>query len=78
MIITNQLLLIFFISQSVAAALSFVYSSHLGLRIQMILLVITGVIGTVAFYRVEWAEKRKQVVKEDEMIKSSDSNASPS
>lgn len=58
----------FFFLQSVAAALSFVYSAHLGLRLQMVFLVITGSIGTVAFYVVEWAEKRKQMAK-DEMIK---------
>lgn len=66
-----------FISQSVAAALSFVYSTHLGLRVQMAILVVTGTIGTIAFYTVEWAQKRKQMMK-DEMIKSSDSNIVPS
>lgn len=66
-----------FISQSVAAALSFVYSTHLGLRVQMAILVVTGTIGTIAFYTVEWRERRKQMMK-NEMIKSSDSNIVPS
>lgn len=66
-----------FISQSVAAAMSFVYSTHLGLRVQMAILVVTGTIGTIAFYSVEWAERRKQAMK-DEMIKSSDSTIMPS
>lgn len=57
--------------------MSFIYSSHLGLRIQMAILVATGTIGTVAFYTVEWAEKRKQLMK-DQMIKSSDSNIAES
>lgn len=35
-------------------------------------LIVTGTIGTVAFYLVELAERRKQRIK-DEMIKSSDS-----
>lgn len=65
---------IFKFTQSVAAALSFVYSTHLGLRAQMAILVATGTVGTIAFYLVEWAEKRKQLMKEDEMIKSSDTN----
>ena len=61
---------LFKFTQSVAAALSFVYSSHLGLRVQMIILVIFGTIGTVSFYYVEWAEKRKQFTK-NEMLKPS-------
>jgi uncharacterized membrane protein len=65
------------LSQSVAAAMSFVYSSHIGLTVQMAILVFTGTIGTVAFYTVEWAERRKQMMK-NEMIKSSDSNIVPS
>lgn len=68
---------IFTVTQSVAAALSFVYSTHLGLRAQMAILVVFGTIGTIAFYTVEWAERRKQTMK-DEMIKSSDSEIVPS
>lgn len=64
---------IFKFTQSVAAALSFAYSSHLGLRVQMAILVVTGAIGTIAFYTVELNERRKQM-KRNEMIKSSDSN----
>lgn len=68
---------LFKFTQSVAAALSFIYSSHLGLRVQMIILVIFGTIGTGAFYAVEWAEKRKQFNK-NEMIKSSVTESLPS
>ncbi|KAG5682589.1 hypothetical protein PVAND_011934 [Polypedilum vanderplanki] len=68
---------IFKFTQSVAAALSFVYSTHLGLRAQMAILVVFGTIGTIAFYLVEWAERRKANA-EKEMIKSSDESMVPS
>lgn len=42
----------------------------------MAILVVFGTIGTIAFYTVEWAERRKQAMK-NEMIKSSDSNIVP-
>ncbi|XP_070502205.1 UNC93-like protein MFSD11 [Chironomus tepperi] len=62
---------IFKFVQSVAAASSFVYSSHIGLRMQMAILVVFGTIGTIAFYTVEWSQRRKECA-EKEMIKSSD------
>lgn len=52
----NKFLLYF---QSVAAAISFFYSSHLGLRAQLGILVITGTIGTACFCIVEWSAKRR-------------------
>lgn len=65
---------LFKFTQSVAAALSFIYSSHLGLRVQMVILVIFGTIGTVSFYVVEWGEKRKQLTNTN-MIKSSNTDS---
>lgn len=51
---------LFKFTQSVAAALSFVYSSYLGLRIQMGILVVFGTLGTVTFCIVEWQSRRKR------------------
>ncbi|XP_030238400.1 UNC93-like protein MFSD11 [Drosophila navojoa] len=50
---------LFKFTQSVAAAISFFYSSHFGLYIQLAILVITGTIGTVSFVIVEWSFKRE-------------------
>ncbi|XP_037943508.1 UNC93-like protein MFSD11 [Teleopsis dalmanni] len=50
---------LFKFTQSVAAAVSFFYSSHLGLRAQLGILVIFGTIGTICFCIVEWAAKRR-------------------
>lgn len=47
--------------QSVAAAVSFVYSSHLGLHGQLSILFVTLVLGTVAFCFVERRHKRSLV-----------------
>jgi len=38
---------------------------------QMAILVVFGTIGTIAFYTVEWSQRRKECA-EKEMIKSSD------
>ncbi|XP_013101783.1 UNC93-like protein MFSD11 [Stomoxys calcitrans] len=50
---------LFKFTQSVAAAISFFYSSHLGLRSQLAILVIFGTIGTACFCIVEWAAKKR-------------------
>lgn len=47
-----------FCSQSIAAAISFVYSSHMGLHWQMIILLVFGIVGTISFCMVEWSFKR--------------------
>ncbi|XP_054726272.1 UNC93-like protein MFSD11 [Anastrepha obliqua] len=51
---------LFKFTQSIAAAISFFYSSHLGLRAQLGILVVFGTIGTACFCIVEWAVKRRQ------------------
>lgn len=55
---------LFKFTQSVAAATSFFYSSHLGLRAQLGILIVLGTLGTGCFCMVEWATKRR--VKDDE------------
>lgn len=50
---------IFKFTQSLAAAASFVYSSHVGLTAQMAILTAFGVAGTVCFCAVEWAHRRR-------------------
>lgn len=50
--------------QSVAAAISFFYASHLGLFIQLAILLVLATIGTVAFVAVEW--KTKKGLKDDD------------
>uniref|UniRef100_A0A182PC14 UNC93-like protein MFSD11 n=1 Tax=Anopheles epiroticus TaxID=199890 RepID=A0A182PC14_9DIPT len=45
---------------SVAAAASFVYSSYCGLHVQLIILVLLGITGTVTFCVVEFAVKRER------------------
>ncbi|KAI8130345.1 hypothetical protein FF38_03408 [Lucilia cuprina] len=50
---------LFKFTQSVAAAISFFYSSHLGLRAQLGILVVTGTIGAACFCIVEWRAKRR-------------------
>jgi MFS family permease len=60
---------IFKFTQSIAAAISFAYSSYLGLRIQMIILVVLGVVGTASFYIVECAQRRKQAEESQEKSK---------
>lgn len=49
-----------YLFQSVAAAASFIYSSHIGLGVQMGILTVTGVIGTACFCVVEWSCRREQ------------------
>lgn len=48
----------FFLLQSIAAAISFVYSSHMGLHSQMIILLVFAIMGTISFCMVEWSFKR--------------------
>lgn len=57
---TNNIFSFFFHSflQSIAAATSFVYSSHLGLHAQMGILLAFGIMGTISFCLVEWGFKR--------------------
>ncbi|XP_017000333.2 UNC93-like protein MFSD11 [Drosophila takahashii] len=50
---------LFKFTQSVAAAISFFYSSHFGLYVQLGILVVMGTIGTIAFVFVEWGFKRQ-------------------
>ncbi|XP_016941741.1 UNC93-like protein MFSD11 [Drosophila suzukii] len=50
---------LFKFTQSVAAAISFFYSSHFGLYVQLGILVVMGTIGTIAFVIVEWGFKRQ-------------------
>ncbi|XP_037730204.1 UNC93-like protein MFSD11 [Drosophila subpulchrella] len=50
---------LFKFTQSVAAAISFFYSSHFGLYVQLGILVVMGTIGTIAFVVVEWGFKRQ-------------------
>lgn len=49
---------VFKFTQSVAAAMSFVYSSHLGLHAQMSILLVFGIFGTISFCMVEWSFKK--------------------
>lgn len=55
-----------------AAAASFVYSSHIGLNVQLIILTIFGVLGTVCFCLIEWSHRRAAA---DQQETSPDSNA---
>ncbi|XP_055385537.1 UNC93-like protein MFSD11 isoform X2 [Condylostylus longicornis] len=59
---------LFKFTQSVAAAISFYYSSHLGLHAQLSILLVFSIIGTGCFCIVEWANKRrlKQIKTEQE------------
>ncbi|EAT34452.1 AAEL013304-PA [Aedes aegypti] len=57
---------IFKFTQSVAAAISFVYSSHLGLRVQLGILLVFGILGTVTFCFVEWAVKQSRTMNSNE------------
>ncbi|KAJ4443939.1 hypothetical protein ANN_05728, partial [Periplaneta americana] len=51
---------LFKFTQSVAAAASFFYSSHLGLHAQLGILVVLAVVGTISFCFVEWAARSKK------------------
>uniref|UniRef100_A0A182YR78 UNC93-like protein MFSD11 n=1 Tax=Anopheles stephensi TaxID=30069 RepID=A0A182YR78_ANOST len=51
---------IFKFTQSVAAAASFVYSSYCGLHVQLVILVVLGIVGTITFCAVEFAVKRER------------------
>lgn len=50
---------LFKFTQSVAAAISFFYSSHLGLHVQLAILLVFATLGTVCFVVVEWSYKRR-------------------
>lgn len=50
---------LFKFTQSVAAAVSFVYSTRIGIRTQMEILVVFGLIGTACFCVVEWGVKKR-------------------
>ncbi|PNF26549.1 UNC93-like protein MFSD11 [Cryptotermes secundus] len=51
---------LFKFTQSVAAAASFFYSSHIGLHAQLGILVLLGTFGTISFCFVEWAARSKK------------------
>ncbi|XP_063234386.1 UNC93-like protein MFSD11 isoform X2 [Bacillus rossius redtenbacheri] len=51
---------LFKFTQSVAAAASFFYSSHLGLHAQLGILIALATLGTVSFCWVEWAARAKR------------------
>ncbi|CAB3373110.1 Hypothetical predicted protein [Cloeon dipterum] len=51
---------LFKFTQSLAAAACFFYSSHVGLHVQLAILVVTAIIGTITFCMVEWRSKAKQ------------------
>lgn len=53
---------IFKFTQSVATAISFIYSSHLGLRVQLGILLVSGILGTACFCLVEWSIKRSRAL----------------
>ncbi|XP_034247837.1 UNC93-like protein MFSD11 [Thrips palmi] len=48
---------LFKFTQSVSAAISFFYSTLLGLYVQLGILVVSGTVGTVTFCLVEWSER---------------------
>lgn len=56
---------IFKFAQSLAAAASFVYSSHVGLSGQMGILCAFGVLGTVCFCVIEWSHRRHRTDEEE-------------
>ncbi len=51
---------VFRLFQSVAAALGFVYSLHLLLQWQLLIMVVFGTAGTLAFFLVEWSQSQAQ------------------
>lgn len=55
-----KIVLLHYTLQSVAAAASFVYSSYCGLHVQLLILVVLGIIGTITFCVVEFAVKRER------------------
>ncbi|KAF2897951.1 hypothetical protein ILUMI_08226 [Ignelater luminosus] len=57
---------IFKFVQSVAAAACFFYASHTGLYIQLGILILLAVLGTVTFVAVEWSVKRQKKNDSDE------------
>lgn len=54
----------FALKKSVAAAASFVYSSHIGLSAQMSILAVFGIFGTACFCLVEWAHRRNAALQQ--------------
>lgn len=57
---------IFKFIQSVAAAICFFYASHVGLYIQLGILLFLDVVGTATFVSVEWSVKRQKANDSDE------------
>jgi hypothetical protein len=57
---TLQLFLKLLVFQSVAAAASFFYSSHIALHAQLGILVLLATFGTISFCFVEWAARSKK------------------
>lgn len=57
---------IFKFTQSVAAAACFFYASHVGLYIQLGILLLLAVVGTATFVSVEWEVKRQKAADSDE------------
>lgn len=47
----------FVVLQSLSAAIAFFYSEHLGMKWQLLILVITGTLGACTFFVVEWAQR---------------------
>lgn len=45
---------LFKFTQSIAAAISFFYSSFFGLHVQLSILLVTSIVGTMSFCKVEW------------------------
>jgi len=60
---------LFKFSQSLSAAIAFFYSSHLVMKWQLLILVITGLLGTLSFFKVEWKvyQRASQYSKVDEL-----------
>lgn len=50
---------IFKFTQSIAAAACFFYASHVGLYIQLGVLLVLAIVGTISFVMVEWSVKRE-------------------
>lgn len=61
--INNTVVIILF--QSIAAAASFFYAKYLGLYVQLGILLVVGIVGTVTFVLVEWAVKKESKMTSD-------------
>lgn len=64
-----------FFSQSIAAAICFFYAEHVGLYIQLGILLVLAIIGTISFVKVEWEVKKEahRTVAEDAQSESGES-----